>query len=173
MSGVHFADSFNFNPHKWLLVNFDCSALWVKDANWLTDAFKVDRIYLKHKKQGVPCAPDYRVNVFICCIAFSDRWKKPFQLVGYFLFFCSEFYLIWFFNSCFSFFNSSFFGFQKGKKYWLLLINTLTTSGLASTFGSKVPLTKALDRSKKLRWNRTSKSHSPSDWTRQGVWKFA
>lgn len=25
MSGVEKADSFNFNPHKWLLVNFDCS----------------------------------------------------------------------------------------------------------------------------------------------------
>lgn len=28
MSGVQYADSFDFNPHKWLLVNFDCSALW-------------------------------------------------------------------------------------------------------------------------------------------------
>ena len=28
MSGIQYADSFNFNPHKWLLVNFDCSALW-------------------------------------------------------------------------------------------------------------------------------------------------
>lgn len=61
MAGVELADSFNFNPHKWLLVNFDCSALWVKDANWLTDAFKVERVYLKHKKEGVSCAPDYRV----------------------------------------------------------------------------------------------------------------
>ncbi|KAK6618924.1 hypothetical protein RUM44_003305 [Polyplax serrata] len=60
MAGVELADSFNFNPHKWLLVNFDCSALWVKDANWLTDAFKVERVYLKHKKEGVSCAPDYR-----------------------------------------------------------------------------------------------------------------
>lgn len=25
---LKFADSFNFNPHKWLLVNFDCSAMW-------------------------------------------------------------------------------------------------------------------------------------------------
>lgn len=28
MDGVKFADSFNFNPHKWMLVNFDCSAMW-------------------------------------------------------------------------------------------------------------------------------------------------
>eukprot|EP00002_Diphylleia_rotans_P004276 TRINITY_DN1308_c0_g1_i1.p1 TRINITY_DN1308_c0_g1~~TRINITY_DN1308_c0_g1_i1.p1 ORF type:complete len:314 (-),score=64.83 TRINITY_DN1308_c0_g1_i1:143-1084(-) len=28
INGVEYADSFNFNPHKWLLVNFDCSALW-------------------------------------------------------------------------------------------------------------------------------------------------
>lgn len=28
MSGIEYTDSFNFNPHKWLLTNFDCSALW-------------------------------------------------------------------------------------------------------------------------------------------------
>ena len=26
--GVEYAESFNFNPHKWMLVNFDCSAMW-------------------------------------------------------------------------------------------------------------------------------------------------
>jgi aromatic-L-amino-acid decarboxylase len=28
MAGVNYADSYNFNPHKWMLVNFDCSAMW-------------------------------------------------------------------------------------------------------------------------------------------------
>nr|BDD85277.1 alpha methyl dopa resistant protein 2 [Ischnura senegalensis] len=58
MAGLEFADSFNFSPHKWLLVNSDCSAMWLKNANDLVDAFSVDRIYLEHQNQGV--APDYR-----------------------------------------------------------------------------------------------------------------
>ncbi|XP_076161625.1 3,4-dihydroxyphenylacetaldehyde synthase isoform X2 [Ptiloglossa arizonensis] len=58
MSGVEYTDSFNFNPHKWLLVNFDCSALWVKDSKRLIETFSVNRIYLEHEKQGL--VPDYR-----------------------------------------------------------------------------------------------------------------
>ncbi|XP_025833660.1 aromatic-L-amino-acid decarboxylase-like [Agrilus planipennis] len=58
MKGVKYATSFNFNPHKWLLVNSDCSALWVKNSKHLVDTFAVDRIYLKHKHEGV--MPDYR-----------------------------------------------------------------------------------------------------------------
>jgi len=58
MKGVELCDSFNFNPHKWMLVNFDCSAMWVKDARYLVEAFNVDRIYLKHQHEGH--APDYR-----------------------------------------------------------------------------------------------------------------
>ncbi|KAI1487741.1 pyridoxal phosphate-dependent transferase [Biscogniauxia mediterranea] len=33
--------SFNTNLHKWLLVNFDCSALWVRDRHLLTSALSV------------------------------------------------------------------------------------------------------------------------------------
>ncbi|KAK4880247.1 hypothetical protein RN001_008393 [Aquatica leii] len=58
MKGVEYADSFDFNPHKWMLVNSDCSAMWVKDARYLVEAFNVDRIYLKHQHEGF--APDYR-----------------------------------------------------------------------------------------------------------------
>lgn len=58
MKGIETAESFNFNPHKWLLVNFDCSAMWLKDPNWVVNAFNVDPLYLKHDQQG--SAPDYR-----------------------------------------------------------------------------------------------------------------
>ncbi|XP_025833652.1 alpha-methyldopa hypersensitive protein-like [Agrilus planipennis] len=58
MKGVHYADSFNYNPHKWMLVNFDCSAMWFQNVKHLVESFNVDRIYLKHQHEGH--APDYR-----------------------------------------------------------------------------------------------------------------
>lgn len=60
MKGIERADSFNFNPHKWMLVNFDCSAMWLKDPNWVVNAFNVDPLYLKHDAVG--SLPDYRVS---------------------------------------------------------------------------------------------------------------
>lgn len=41
-----------------MLVNFDCSAMWVKNAHLVADAFNVDPLYLKHQYQGQ--VPDYR-----------------------------------------------------------------------------------------------------------------
>lgn len=58
INGIEKAMSFNFNPHKWLLVNFDCSAMWLREKNYLVDAFNVDPLYLKHEQQGK--VPDYR-----------------------------------------------------------------------------------------------------------------
>eukprot|EP00106_Octopus_bimaculoides_P008024 XP_014775466.1 PREDICTED: aromatic-L-amino-acid decarboxylase-like [Octopus bimaculoides] len=52
------AESFNFNPHKWLQVNFDCSAMWIKDSRNISQAFSVDPVYLKHENEGI--MPDYR-----------------------------------------------------------------------------------------------------------------
>ncbi|XP_063089580.1 aromatic-L-amino-acid decarboxylase isoform X2 [Cavia porcellus] len=60
LDGVEFADSFNFNPHKWLLVNFDCSAMWVKQRTDLIGAFKLDPVYLKHGHQDSGLITDYR-----------------------------------------------------------------------------------------------------------------
>lgn len=53
-------DSYNFNLHKWMLMNFDCSAMWLRNADHVVDSFNVDRIYLKHKYQGKTKVPDFR-----------------------------------------------------------------------------------------------------------------
>ena len=51
--GLELADSFVFNPHKWLFTNFDCSAYFVKDHNILRKTFLSIPEYLKTQTQGV------------------------------------------------------------------------------------------------------------------------
>ncbi|MBP1657800.1 MAG: aminotransferase class V-fold PLP-dependent enzyme, partial [Bacteroidetes bacterium] len=45
--GVEEADSVVFNPHKWLLTNFDCSAYFVRDVEALVRTFEILPEYLK------------------------------------------------------------------------------------------------------------------------------
>lgn len=45
--GIERADSIVFNPHKWLLTNFDCSAHFVKDKETLIRTFSITPEYLK------------------------------------------------------------------------------------------------------------------------------
>jgi aromatic-L-amino-acid/L-tryptophan decarboxylase len=47
LKGIEQADSFVFNPHKWLFTNFDCSAYFVKDSESLINTFKLVPEYLK------------------------------------------------------------------------------------------------------------------------------
>ena len=47
LDGIEFADSFVFNPHKWLFTNFDCSAYFCKDTEALTSTFEILPEYLK------------------------------------------------------------------------------------------------------------------------------
>ncbi|MFW6140133.1 MAG: pyridoxal phosphate-dependent decarboxylase family protein [Acidobacteriota bacterium] len=47
LKGVEYADSFVFNPHKWMLTNFDCSAYFVKDPDALVKTFEIHPEYLK------------------------------------------------------------------------------------------------------------------------------
>ncbi len=56
--GLDYADSFVFNPHKWLFTNFDLSAYFVKDKNALIDTFEILPEYLKTKTRGQ--VNDYR-----------------------------------------------------------------------------------------------------------------
>lgn len=48
--GIELADSFVFNPHKWLFTNFDCSAFFVKDPDALIRTFSITPEYLKTKR---------------------------------------------------------------------------------------------------------------------------
>ena len=58
-----YAMSFNMNPNKWMLVNFDCSLMWVRDRYKLTQALVVDPLYLQHSYSED--AIDYRVTLVI------------------------------------------------------------------------------------------------------------
>ncbi len=58
MDGGDSADSFVFNPHKWLFTNFDCTAYYVKDADHLIKTFEILPEYLKTKTRGL--VNDYR-----------------------------------------------------------------------------------------------------------------
>ncbi|VDL94219.1 unnamed protein product [Schistocephalus solidus] len=58
MPDLEYSTSFAFNPHKWLLMNFDLSILWLKNVQSLTNAFTVDASYLQHAKLGR--MPDFR-----------------------------------------------------------------------------------------------------------------
>ncbi|KAI6177380.1 hypothetical protein M3Y97_00900700 [Aphelenchoides bicaudatus] len=56
--GIEYTDSFNFNTHKGMMVNFDCSPIWFKNATESVRYFNVDAEYLKHEHQTT--AMDYR-----------------------------------------------------------------------------------------------------------------
>src|SRR3954447_6549648 len=45
--GIEQADSLVFNPHKWMLVNFDCSAYFVRHGEALLGAFSITPEYLR------------------------------------------------------------------------------------------------------------------------------
>ncbi len=56
--GVAAADSFVFNPHKWLGVQFDCAAHFVREPGLLTAALGIQPSYLTSRETGA--VVDYR-----------------------------------------------------------------------------------------------------------------
>ncbi|KAJ1652061.1 hypothetical protein IWQ61_007514 [Dispira simplex] len=64
IAGVEDVDSFDFNLHKWLLVHFDCSCLFVKKRSDITNALSIRPYYLRYKEldQGlVENLDDYQI----------------------------------------------------------------------------------------------------------------
>lgn len=54
------ATSFCTNFHKWGLVNFDCSTLWVRDRTLLTEALDITPPFLRSKEGDSGLVIDYR-----------------------------------------------------------------------------------------------------------------
>ncbi len=59
-SGLDTVDSYSFNPHKWLLTNFDAAAYWVADQPSLTSAMAIVPEYLKNAATESGHVIDYR-----------------------------------------------------------------------------------------------------------------
>ena len=58
--GIEHADSFCFNPHKWLLTNFDCDAFWTRDRRALLNALSITPEYLRNAASDSGAVIDYR-----------------------------------------------------------------------------------------------------------------
>lgn len=58
--GVDRADSFCFNPHKWLLTNFDCDCFWTSDRGSLIESMSITPEYLRNAASDAGTVTDYR-----------------------------------------------------------------------------------------------------------------
>jgi aromatic-L-amino-acid decarboxylase len=59
-NGVEFADSYCFNPHKWMFTNFDCDVFYVADRKALLETLSVLPEYLRNQATESGAVIDYR-----------------------------------------------------------------------------------------------------------------
>ncbi|KAA9154611.1 aminotransferase class I/II-fold pyridoxal phosphate-dependent enzyme [Amycolatopsis acidicola] len=57
---AEYADSYATNPHKWLLTNFDCGVLWVRDRRPMIDALSILPEFLRNQASDSGEVIDYR-----------------------------------------------------------------------------------------------------------------
>ena len=60
LDGVELANSFSFNPHKWMFTNFDCNCFFVADRSVLIKTLSILPEYLKNKATEGGAVFDYR-----------------------------------------------------------------------------------------------------------------
>jgi aromatic-L-amino-acid decarboxylase len=58
--GLEHADSYCFNPHKWMFTNFDCDAFFVRDRAALVGALSILPEYLRNEATESGAVIDYR-----------------------------------------------------------------------------------------------------------------
>jgi aromatic-L-amino-acid/L-tryptophan decarboxylase len=59
-AGAERADSYTFNPHKWMFTNFDCNVLWVADRRPLIQTLSILPPYLRNTASESGAVVDYR-----------------------------------------------------------------------------------------------------------------
>jgi len=59
-AGVENADSYTFNPHKWMFTNFDCNAFFVAERSALINALGILPEYLRNRATDAGEVFDYR-----------------------------------------------------------------------------------------------------------------
>jgi aromatic-L-amino-acid decarboxylase len=58
--GLELADSYCFNPHKWMFTNFDCNCFYVADRKHLIQTLSVLPEYLRNQATESGAVIDYR-----------------------------------------------------------------------------------------------------------------
>ena len=58
--GLELADSYCFNPHKWMFTNFDCDCFYVADRKALIDTLSILPEYLRNQATESGAVIDYR-----------------------------------------------------------------------------------------------------------------
>lgn len=58
--GLELADSYCFNPHKWMFTNFDCNILYVRDRGPLIETLSILPPYLRNRASESGQVIDYR-----------------------------------------------------------------------------------------------------------------
>lgn len=59
-NGLELADSYAFNPHKWMFTNFDCDCFWVADRKALIQTLSILPEYLRNQATESGAVIDYR-----------------------------------------------------------------------------------------------------------------
>ena len=59
-NGLEMADSYCFNPHKWMFTNFDCDCFYVADRGALIQTLSILPEYLRNKASESGAVIDYR-----------------------------------------------------------------------------------------------------------------
>jgi aromatic-L-amino-acid/L-tryptophan decarboxylase len=60
LDGLELADSYAFNPHKWMFTNFDCDAFFVADRKVLIETLSILPEYLRNEATKSGAVIDYR-----------------------------------------------------------------------------------------------------------------